>query len=211
MLDHQTLARGDKLATAVMAPLLFIGFYFPTSLAETISVPLQVTSAVILFPILIALLLRRRGVLSSFAVVNALTINVILLICTLFSPFTEIAYGGYLSTLLLSMLFCVSVRDVRLTVAARRVFDAANLINITVAVLLLLQVPEVTQFFRDNYAYAYEELVPSMLANGKPVLTFGTHSLAGFFFYLLFYMTLQTFIAVGSKLNLLFAFGYLDF
>jgi hypothetical protein len=199
----------NRLATALMALLLGIGFYFPTSLSETILIPLQIISGVILLPILIALLVRRRGVLGSFAVVNGLAINVILLTCTLFSPFTEIAYGGYLSTLLLSVLFCVNVRDIRLTATARRVFDVANAINLTLAILLLFQVPEVTQFFLDNYAYASEDLVPFMLESGKPVLTFGSHSLAGFFFYLLFYMTLQTFIAYRSKLNLVFAFGYL--
>jgi hypothetical protein len=199
----------NRLATTLMALLLGIGFYFPTSLSETILMPLQIISGVILLPILIALLVRRRGVLGSFAVVNGLAINVILLTCTLFSPFTEIAYGGYLSTLLLSVLFCVNVRDIRLTATARRVFDVANAINLTLAILLLFQVPEVTQFFLDNYAYASEDLVPFMLESGKPVLTFGSHSLAGFFFYLLFYMTLQTFIAYRSKLNLVFAFGYL--
>jgi hypothetical protein len=199
----------NKLATALIAPLLVIGFYIPTSLAETMSVRLEVMSSVILFPILIALLVRKGGVLSSFALVNGLTINVILLTCTLFSPFTEIAYGGYLSFLLLSMLFCVNVMDIRLTVTAGRIFDLANAINLTLAALVLFQVPAVTQFFRDYYAYGYEGLVPEMLEEGKPVLTFGSHSLAGFFFYLLFYVTLQTFIANRSKLHLIFAFGYL--
>ncbi len=209
MPDQQTGARPNKLATALMAPLLVIGFYIPTSLGETISARLQMTSDFILFPILIALLVRKRGVLSSFAIVNGLTINVILLTCTLFSPFTEIAYGGYLSFLLLSTLFCVNVKDIRLTVTARRIFDVANAINLTLATLVLFQVPEVTKFLRYNYAYGYEGLVPSMLEEGKPVIIFGSHSLAGFFFYLLFYVTLQTFIANRSKLNLIFAFGYL--
>jgi hypothetical protein len=209
MPDRQPGARPNKFATALMAPLLVIGFYIPTSLAETISARLQVTSDAILFPILIALLLRRGGVLSSFALVNGLTINVILLTCTLFSPFTEIAYGGYSSFLLLSMLFCVNVKDIRLSVTARRTFEVANAINLILAALVLLQVPAVTQFIRDNYAYGYEGMVPSMLEEGKPVIIFGSHSLAGFFFYLLFYVTLQTFIANRSKLNLVFAFGYL--
>src|SRR6266480_205383 len=105
MTDQRPGPRPNKLATALMVPLLVIGFYIPTSLAETISVPLEVMSDLILFFILIVLLMRRRGVLNSLAIVNGLGINLILLTCTLFSPFTEIAYGGYLSFLLLSMLF----------------------------------------------------------------------------------------------------------
>jgi len=209
MPDERPQARSNKIATALMGLLLVIGFYFPTSMAETISVPLQVITGLMLFPILIALLVRRGGVLSSFAVVNGLAINVILLTCTLFSPLTDMAYGGYLSILLLSVLFCVNVKDIQLTPTARRIFDVANAINLTLAALQLLQVPMVTQLLRANYAFGYDELVPLMLQEGKPVLTFGSHSLAGFFFYLLFYVTLQTFIATRSKLNLVFAFCYL--
>jgi hypothetical protein len=92
---------------------------------------------------------------------------------------------------------------------ARRAFDIVNAINLILAVLVLFQVPAVTQFFNANYAYGYEGLVQSLLEEGKPILTFGSHSLAGFFFYLLFYVNLQTFIANRGKLNLMFAFGYL--
>jgi hypothetical protein len=48
-----------------------------------------------------------------------------------------------------------------------------------------------------------------MLAEGKPVLMFGSHSVAGFFFYLLFYVTFQTFAVTRSKLNLVYALSYL--
>src|SRR5260370_35623157 len=43
----------------------------------------------------------------------------------------------------------------------------------------------------------------------KPVLTFGTHSLAGFFLYLFFYVNLQTYRLKGGKLFLSFALCYL--
>jgi hypothetical protein len=199
----------NRWATVLVGLLLALGFYFPTSLAETISVNLYLLSAAILLSILLALLLRKRGVLSVTAVANVAAINIIVLLCTLFSPLTAFAYGGYIPILLFSVLFCVSVRDIRLTAAARRLFDIANAINLTLALLLLVQVPVVTDFFLRYYAYGYEELVPYMLEEGKPVLTFGSHSLAGFFFYLLFYLTLQTFLRLGSKLNLLYAFCYL--
>jgi hypothetical protein len=199
----------NRWATVLLALLLALGFYLPTSLAETISVKLYLMDGAMLLSILMALLLRKRGILSVLAVVNVALINVIVLACTLFSPLTEYAYGGYIPILLFSVLFCVNVKDIRLTVTTRRLFDAANAINLALAGLLLLQVPGVTDFFLKYYAYGYDELVPYMLEEGKPVLTFGSHSLAGFFFYLLFYLTLQTFISLRSKLNLLYAVCYL--
>jgi hypothetical protein len=209
MPERQPPAPPNRMATALMALLLVIGFYFPTSEAETISIRLYLVSAAILASILGALLLRRRGVLSLYAVVNVAAINVILLVCTLFSPFTDFAYGGYIPILVLSVLFCVNVKDIGLTTVARRLFDIANAINIVLAALLMLEVPGVTQFFLDHYAYGYQELLPTMLEGGKPVITFGSHSLAAFFFYLLFYLTLHTFIVARSKLNLVFALCYL--
>src|SRR5258708_40347373 len=90
----QPRALPNKLATALMALLLLIGFYLPTSVEETISIPLKLVSSAILLSILVALLLRKHSILGLFAVVNVTAINVILLICTLLSPFTEFAYGG---------------------------------------------------------------------------------------------------------------------
>jgi hypothetical protein len=209
MPDPQPRALPNRLATILMALLLAIGLYFPTSRGAVISIPLYLASGASLLSVLLLLLLRKRGILSVFAVVNAAAINVILLVCTLFSPLTEFAYGAYVPILLFSALYCVSVRDIGLTTTTRILFDAANAINIVTAALLLLQVTPVMQFFLDNYAFAYDDLLPYMLEEGKPVLTFGSHSLAGFFFYLLFYLTFQTFVKAGSKLNLVFAICYL--
>jgi hypothetical protein len=199
----------DRFATAVMALLLVIGLYFPSSLGEVISIPLYFIEAVALFALLVILLLRRRGVLSTPAVINAAAVSVILFLSTLFSPLTEFAYGGYIPILLFSLLLCVSVREIGLTVTARTLFDICNGVNIALAVLLLLRVPTVTQFFLNHYAWGYEELLPYMIDEGKPVLMFGSHSVAGFFFYLLFYVTFQTFVLLHSKLNLLYSLCYL--
>lgn len=192
-----------------MAMLLALGFYFPSSSGETISVGLYLADGLALAALLTALLLRRGGVLSVFAVINAVAVNVILLACTLFSPLTEFAYGGYVPILLCSMLLCVSVREIGLTATARRLFDICNAMNIALAVSLLLEVPLVTRFFLANYACGYDDLLPYMISEGKPVIMFGSHSLAGFFFYLLFYLTFQTFARLGSKLNLVYALCYL--
>jgi len=208
-MPDRALARPDRFSTVLLALLLGVGLYFPTSAREIISVNLYLVTAAILLSILMALLMRRGGVIGPAAVMNVVVINLIILICTLFSPFTEFAYGGYIPILLISVLFCVRVKEIPLTIAARRLFDAANVINLILAGLLLLPAPAVTQFFLDHYAYGYDELVPYMLEEGKAVLTFGSHSLAGFFYYLLFYLNLETYKKAPRKLNLVFAVCYL--
>jgi hypothetical protein len=199
----------DKFATVVMALLLVVGLYFPSSVGEVISVRLYLMNGLGLLALLGILLLRRRGVVSVPAVANAAAVIVILLVSTLFSPLTEFAYGGMIPILLFSLLACVSVREIGLTATVRTLFDVCNGINIALAVMLLLRVPAVTDFFLAHYAMGYDELLPYMLAEGKPVLMFGSHSIAGFFFYLLFYATFQTFVALKSRLNLVYAVCYL--
>ena len=209
-MQNQQLRRSpNRFATAVMALLLIVGLYFPSSLGEAISVRLYLIDGMALAALLATLLMRRRGILSVFAVINAAAVNIILFLCTLFSPLTEFAYGGYIPILLCSMLLCVSVREIGLTTTSRRLFDICNAVNLAFAIGLVLEVPVITQFFLTNYAYGYDELLPYMISEGKPVIMFGSHSLAGFFFYLLFYLTFQTFATFQSKLNLVFALGYL--
>src|SRR5215813_2222456 len=140
MPDNPPHALPNRFATLLMAMLLAIGLYFPTSRGEVISVPSYMLTAAVLFPILLLLLLRKRGILSLFSVVNAAALNAIVLIGTLFSPFTDFAYGGYIPIFLFSTLFCVSVKDVDLTGSTRALFNAANGINIVLAALLLLEV-----------------------------------------------------------------------
>ena len=192
-----------------MALLLVVGLYFPSSIGEVISIPLYLINGLALLAMLGMLLLRRRGVLSVLAVVNAAAVNVILLVSTLFSPLTEFAYGGMIPIFLCSLLLCVNVREIGLTTTVRTLFDVCNGINIVLAIMLLLRIPLVTEFFLTHYASGYEELLPYMIEEGKPVLMFGSHSVAGFFFYLLFYVTFQTFVVLGSKLNLVYALCYL--
>lgn len=195
----------DRFATILTALLVVVGLYAPTSLDEAISVRIYLIDGLALSALLAVLLLRRRGVLSIYAVLNAVGVNITLLAATLFCSFTEFAYGGYMPILLVTMLLCVSVREIRLTPFVRRLFDLCNAVNIALAVALVLEVPVVTQFFLTHYAFRYDELLPYMISEGKPVLMFGSHSVAGFFFYLLFYLTFQTFAAYKSKLNLLYA------
>src|ERR1022692_4290405 len=102
MPGNQPRTLSDRTATFLMAMLLAIGLYFPTSLGAVISVRLYMLTAALLLSIILLLLLRKRGILSPYAVVNAVAVNAIVLIFTLFSPFTEFAYGGYIPIFLFS-------------------------------------------------------------------------------------------------------------
>jgi hypothetical protein len=140
----------------------------------------------------------------------AIATSVFIIICfaTLLSPFTQMAYGALAPLSLLTVLLCVHLRNIPAAPIFGRMFAVVNVANLAGVALLISNLPEVNQFVIEHYSAFYPELVPSMLAAGKPVLTFGTHSLAGFAFYMFFYLCLRTHIATGSVWQYLSAVGY---
>lgn len=199
----------SRPATALAAVLLLAGLYFPTARNQTISVELLLTAGTVLLATLTLLLVRGRGTLGGASMVASAAIVVTLLAATLFSPFTEITYGASMPYALLAVLLMVRLDDIPLTATAERLFTAVNLTNLTVGVLIVARVPEVCEFLIQHYSNHYPELVPYMLEEAKPVVTFGSHSIAGFFFYLFFYLNFEAFRAGRGRRHLPVALGYI--
>jgi hypothetical protein len=200
--------RATRFRAWVIALLLVAGLYAPTSIDEAISRDLLFAASILLFVLLAALLFHRRGLLGRVSLLWSAVIVFDVLFFTLISPFTEFAYGAVRSFALLAVVFCLRLQDVPLNAWTRRLFHAANVINIACALAIVAEVPEVNEFLVQNYSAAYQELVRYMLDERKPVLTFGSHALAGFFFYLFFYMNFETFRARQGRRYLVIALAY---
>lgn len=201
-------ATENAFGSALAFVSLILGLYMPTSIDGLITKELPFAASVLLAVVLTGGLLRR-GPVSAGALVNSAAINVILLICTLLSGFTEFAHGAFVAPAVLSLVLCTNTTRIPLTRFARSLFTLANLFNLTCGALLVMQEPVTVRFFTDWFANGYPALVPYMLAEAKPVLMFHSHSVAGFYCYLFFYLTLRTFAGDSRKvLYLLFAFGY---
>jgi len=61
----------------------------------------------------------------------------------------------------------------------------------------------ISNFLIYNYSFAYEDLLPNMLAARKPVATFGTHSVASFFIFFLFFLNIKTYQVKGKMVYLI--------
>jgi hypothetical protein len=66
----------------------------------------------------------------------------------------------------------------------------------------------VASFLTSFYNNYYEELLPMMMSQRKSVLTYASHSLAGFFLYLFFWVNLRSYKATGKSRYLIFAVGH---
>ena len=192
----------------LIALLLVAGLYAPTSIDEMISRDLLFAASLLLFALLASLLFHRHGLLSRVSLLWSAVVVFDILFFTLISPFTEFAYGAVRSFALLALVFCLRLKEVPLNDWTRRLFHAANIVNIACSIAIVAQVPEVNEFLVKNYSTAYQELVRYMLDERKPVLTFGSHALAGFFFYLFFYLNFETFRAGHGRRYLIIAMAY---
>ncbi len=117
----------------------------------------------------------------------------ILLICTiltyLFNPDNpNIAYG-YLFNY---VPFCILINIIpRKTIESKfldYVFDVTCFLLIIVGILIVIKNDFIGQFLKTYYANHYEWLYPDMLNRRKAVTFFGTHSLACYYYFILWWL-----------------------
>lgn len=198
-----------RLATALAVVFLGVGLYYPTSYQKRILIDLVGAAGALLLLTLVALLARRRGALGGVSLVASVSSIVVLLAATLFSPFTEITYGAAMPYLLLALLLTVRLDDIPLTGLGDGLFTAVSVVNLAAGVLVVLRTPVALEFLIAHYSTAYPELVPYMLNEAKPVLTFGSHSIAGFFFYLFSHLNFQAYRSGRGRRHLAIALFYI--
>jgi len=197
------------LSRFLVVSLFLIGVYGPTSFGGVYSEALWVAYFGIL-AVIFGLLIVQKGGLGS----NGLCVNSILLISTIFaatvfSPFPDYRWGGLLGFALLAMMLVVNLRDLDSSSFLHDIFLFANWINVAAGFAIFAGVPSVREFFVDHYSAFYPELVDYMTSVGKPVLTFGTHSFAAFFFYLFFWLNFETYKVRKKNIYLLLALCYI--
>jgi len=207
--------RPDKMARwRVFPPLLVVallltGLLFPTSLNGVISKELYFSAGFLLIAMLSTLLFRKNGITSRTAIVNLVFINGLLILFTLTSPLRDYAFGAALSYFLLSLVFCLNLRGIMLPSFGRVVYTLLNGLILIAGFLVVVHYEPLNVFLLGNYAVFYEDLLPLMLENGKPVLMFGSHSLAGFFFFILLVLNLKTYASKHGARFLIMPVAYL--
>jgi len=185
--------------------LLVFGLYFPSTVSTRISM-FSALAYVVCIALLGSIWLQNNGHIPFFKCLALSSIVLLPLLFTALSPLDTITLGAAAGYLVLSILLMVNLKE--LTISPR-LWIAVNVINIAAGIGIVLGVNAVNNILLNHYATAYDDLLPMMLEMHKPVLTFGTHSLAAFFLYLFFWINLEAFKAHGRKLFLALAFCHL--
>ncbi|HLW53827.1 MAG TPA: hypothetical protein VKW06_13400 [Candidatus Angelobacter sp.] len=195
--------------TYIVLILFLIGLYIPTS-SQGVQSSALVALTVPLFVIGLMTLLFLNGMGSYWLRAIGCCIPVVLVLSSLVSPFPITEGGPIYSYTMLGLLYAsnLKVQGSESYPVLSKGLLAVNLVSLILGLGIILQYEPIMNFLVAHYTYFYADLLPIMFSMRKPVLTFGTHSVAGFFVFLLFWMNLRTYEARKNVSSLCFLFVY---
>ena len=182
--------------------LFGIAIFSPSSVSGVYSEKLWLLYFAVLAALYLLLIVRKNGIASSWACANSMGLVAVIIAATITSSLSDYRWGGLLGYLLLAILFAINLRDLNEEKYLRNIFIFTNVINIVLSALIVLGNSAVREFYVAHYTAYYPELVEFMTNAGKPVLTFGTHSLAAFFFYLFFWMNFERYKFSSDRIDI---------
>ncbi|MPY90074.1 MAG: hypothetical protein GEU99_19395 [Luteitalea sp.] len=194
--------------TVILAALFAL--FFPSSIAGVISLPLERAAIILNVVAFAALLLLGRCYGSRLQAIVGLAVIAWLSALTLLSPQTRLAPGLVATFIGLALMLATNARGVTYPQGTKRTLACINVFAFTVGTALFFNVQWADQLIRTYYSAFYPGLLVSMLDwYDKPVLTFATHSVAGFFYYLFFYLNFRAYVVTGSRAGLAAAIGHI--
>jgi hypothetical protein len=202
---------GTALGTLIAALLFAFGLYFPTSINGDYSPSLAVIGFAICLALLIAFFMRCPLEVEPLVYAPFLCIVPLVLLFTFTSGLSSYTPGALAPYAVISVLYLVRLREFQASAWFFGLYLVLNVTNIFICGAILAGFEPVTNLLNNNYSAFYPDLVINMLFLRKPILTFGTHSLAGLFLYLFFYLNQRAYRVTRKKIFLFFSVCYLVF
>jgi hypothetical protein len=198
-----------RLESPIVAALLVLGIYCPTSTSGTPSKVLLGLDYVLCAILFLLLMVKRRDLPSVASRLAFFAIIPLLLVFTAVFGLREQSFGEMAVFAMVALLWMLNLRSVRLEKWLYPVFSVVNVVNIALGLAVLAGSSVVGGVLTKYYAQFDADMVPGMMFWRKPVLTFAAHSLAGFFYYLFFLANFRTYRVLGKKVFLVTAICYL--
>lgn len=195
-----------------LIPFLFIlGILIPTSINREMTNAFVFGGCTLLLLSLLYILDKQKNIpIKSFYIL--LLINSLLFIFTLTSYLTEYRFGNSLYFLMLTLIFLLDFNGLEANIDKyRKSLQIVNLILITFSISIIFNFTPVVNFLHNWFSAFYIELLPNMFAQRKPVSTFGTHSIAGFYYFILFILNFITYYFLKRKIHLFISLFYMVF
>ena len=197
----------SRTINLLLGAVLLVGLYFPSSLAGEQSEWLWAAPGFVAMGAFATILVVCGAPGPSFLCAGIAA--GCLLLFTLTTPLWTLTPGALLPYSVVLILLCADLSKIDFEWPLRASWIVLNIVTVVLAVLIIADYQPVKGFLIENYSAFYSCLVPNMLAAGKPVLTFGSHSIAAFFFSVCYYLHLKSYEAARSKWSFLAAVAYL--
>jgi hypothetical protein len=185
----------DVLKGVLIASLFIVSLFFPTSKLAVISTSFEL---LVYGPLLffLVLLLWRQPTYNTFNLITGSIIISSLLLFTLIGSFmfNQISIGALPGYVCIAMVSLLNLNDSAYTGRILRItLLIVSIAQIILGIGIVTRDETIRYFLIDNYSSGYDTLVPFMIDDLKPVTTFASHSVAGFFFFIIFLLNLQAF------------------
>ena len=197
----------SRVMNCILAAVLLIGLYFPSSLDREQSVWLWALPGFVALGAFATILMVYGAPGPSFLCAGIATGCLVLF--TLTTPLWALSPGALLPYSVVLILLCADLSKIEFAWPLRAAWLVLNVVTIALAALIIADYQPAKAFLVANYSAFYSVLVPNMLAAGKPVLMFGSHSIAAFFFSVCYYLHFKSYEAARSKWSFLAAVAYL--
>ncbi|HVB55251.1 MAG TPA: hypothetical protein VNE63_02315 [Candidatus Acidoferrales bacterium] len=192
----------------VISLLLLSGLYLPTSVGGDISKSLMAIAYFGVFCLYLYLVWANGSDEDQFLFFS-MPIVMVIIGATFLSRVHVFGIGVLWFYVPIALLYSTRLRSLRFGSRCRILFLACNLMNVTLGVSAIFHIEFVNALVISHYSNFFPELVPTMLALGKPIMTFATHSLAAFFLFLFFWLNFRTYLCTRRPLFLIFAICYM--
>lgn len=202
--------RKNNIVVMLISLLFLIGILYPTSIGGVINRNLTMLIAVITM-LLFALLIVIFKNINKLFLSSLLIINFILWFATLMNNGVTIERSVAIFFLLVTFMYCLNLKQLKLSKNVLKIFNLVNFILITIGFFMIFGNVPIGKMLINYYSDFYPELVPNMVERGKPVISFGTHSIAAFYMFLFFFLNFKTYQTLNKKIYFLISLVYLYF
>lgn len=195
--------RGHVLFTALLA----IGLLFPTSVAGSISRTLDWLGILLSFS-LICMLAWKCGISERRLLYIGIPIPLLLAGFTFLSPLHLLATGALPAFVTVALIYCINLENYRME-HPEWILALASIVMLIFGFGVLLGSEGIGAFMNSHYSYFFQDLMQIEIGAHEPVITFATHSLAGVFLYLFFWLNFRTYQTRSKSLHLWLALALL--
>ncbi len=188
--------------------------YFPTSIDGHISEGLASFAVLSVFACLTVAVLKpiilwQETHFNTLMGLNSAMIILILFIATANSPFKTISWGAFPVYFSIALIYLINLKMVSSKPFLPLFLVFINFINLAWAIGLIFQLDSFIHLTTQYYTCWYDELLEYMLVLHKPILVYGSHSVAAFFFYIFFLLNIETYTYKHNRLYLVFSILYI--